>query len=218
VFLLGAMGPDQAARELNVVRAAVAAGVPRIVQVSVWRADEQLSPVAALHHPVELALAAAPVAWTLLRPNFYLQTFTNSWAAAIRDRGVFANPLLRGPISFVDTRDVARVAARVLAEPGHDGKVYTLSGPAALTMPQAADVLSAVLGRPVRYAGLSDDEARAALAAAGVSAFATDALIGVSRAYRDGGADTVTSTVRDLTGREPVDFERFVRDHVAAFG
>lgn len=217
VFLLGAMGPDQTRRELNMVDAAVAAGVPRIVKLSIWRVEEELTPIAALHRPVEVALAAAPVAWTFLRPNFYHQAFTTQWAAGIRDRGLVTNALLRGPISFVDGRDVAKVAARVLVESGHDGQTYVLTGPAALTMRQATDVLSTVLGRPIRYVGMSDDEARAALASAGVPGFAAEALVEVSRVYRDGGAEQVTSTVRDLTGSDPVDFERFVRDHEAVF-
>lgn len=51
----------------------------------------------------------------------------------------------------------------------------------------------------------------------GLPEFYADALIEVSRAYRDGGVDTATSTVRDLTGREPNTFEQFVREHRAAF-
>jgi hypothetical protein len=44
-----------------------------------------------------------------------------------------------------------------------------------------------------------------------------EALIEVSRAYRRGGAERVTSVVRDLTGHAPVSFEDFVRDNIPAF-
>lgn len=217
VFLLGATSSDQTTRELNVVDAAVGAGVPRIVKLSVWRADEELTPIARLHRPVERRLAESPLRWTLLRPNFYMQTFVRAWAGDIRTRGVFANPLIRSPVSFIDVTDVARVAARVLTEDGHDSAAYALTGSQALSFAEAAGVLSRVLDRPVRYDGLSDEQARALLTRAGMPPFQTEALIDVSRAYRDGGAETVLSTVHDITGQDPVTFEQFALAHRDAF-
>jgi uncharacterized protein YbjT (DUF2867 family) len=217
VFLLGAMSPEQTRQELNAVDAARAAGVRRVVKLSVWRADEELTPIARLHRPVEIALERAGIAHTLLRPNFYMQNFARQMSASIRATGEFAQPASRAPISFVDARDVARVAAHVLTSDGHDGHAYGITGPEALTYDQAADVLAEVLGTPVRFVGLSDADARAAMLARGLPEFYADALVEVGAAYRDGGADAVTSVVADLTGSAPVDFARFVHDHRAAF-
>jgi uncharacterized protein YbjT (DUF2867 family) len=190
------------------LEAARAAGV-RVVKLSVWRADEGLSPIARLHQPVEQALVASGLPWTILRPNFYLQNFLRQ--PSIRAAGQFSLPLINAPISFIDIGDIARVAAKVLTTDGHDGCVHDLTGPEALTYTEAAEVFSGVLGRPVRYVGLPDDEARAAMLSRGIPEFHADALVGVARAYRDGGADTVTSTVADLTGRAPLGFADFVR-------
>jgi uncharacterized protein YbjT (DUF2867 family) len=217
VFLLSATGPEQAAQGLGVVRAAQAAGAERVVQLSVWRADEELTPIARQHRPVERALEASGLGWTFLRPNFYMQNFTRQMAASIRQDGSFAQPDSAAPISFVDNRDVALVAARVLTSAGHDGQVYDLTGPQALTYDQAAGVLSDVLGKPVRFTGLTDEAARAGMLQRGLPESYADALIEVSRAYRNGGAERVTPTVRDLTGSEPTSFAQFVRDHRAAF-
>lgn len=214
VFLLGATGPDQTRHELNMVEAARVAGV-RVVKLSVWRADEGLSPIARLHRPVEAALAASGLLWTVLRPNFYLQNFLRQ--PSVREADEFRVPLINAPISFVDVGDIARAAARVLTTEGHDGRVYDLTGPRALTYAEAAEEFSAVLGRPVRYVGLPDDRARAALLGRGMPEFHVDALIGVARAYRDGGADTVTPTVAELTGRTPLGFADFVRRNRAVF-
>ncbi|MFE0024277.1 SDR family oxidoreductase [Amycolatopsis sp. NPDC059021] len=215
VFLLAATGPDQTAQELAVVEAARAAGV-RVVKLSVWRADEQLTPIARLHWPAEQALRESGLPWTFLRPNFYLQNFLRQ--PSIREAGVFSQPLVTAPISFVDVGDIAEVAARVLTSEGHDGRVYDITGPRALTYDEAAAVFSEVLGRPVRYVGLSDDETRAGMLSRGMPEFQVDALIEVARAYRDGGADTVTSTVPDLTGHQALGFADFVRLHQDVFG
>ncbi|MEV6055998.1 hypothetical protein [Streptomyces sp. NPDC052107] len=136
-----------------------------------------------------------------MRPNFYLQNFLRQ--PSIRAAGEFSLPLIHAPISFVDVGDIAHVAARVLTTEGHDGRVHDLTGPEALTYAEVADEFSHVLGRPVRYVGLPDDEARAAMLRGGMPEFHVDALMEVARAYREGGAETVTSTVPDITGVRP---------------
>ena len=45
-------------------------------------------------------------------------------------------------VSLVDVRDNAAVAAMVLSERGHEGKIYEITGPAALTFDEMADVIS----------------------------------------------------------------------------
>ena len=209
VFLLGAMSPAQTAHELNALAAARVAGA-RVVKLSVWRADEELSPVARLHRPVERAVFASGLPWTVLRPNFYLQNFLRQ---PIHESGEFSFPLINAPISFIDAGDIARVAARVLTTDGHHGRIYDLTGPKELTYVEAAAVFSAVLGKKVRYVGLPDEQARAAMLGRGMPEFHADALIEVARAYRDGGAETVTPAVPDLTGREALGFADFVAQH-----
>ena len=136
---------------------------------------------------------------------------------AIRADGVIAQPASEAPISFLDVRDLARVAARVLTSDGHDGRTYALTGPAALSYAAAAEVFSRVLGREVRYVGLSDEQARERMRGAGLGSFDIDVLLGVSRAYRDGGAEATTDTVREITGCDATSLESFIVDHLAAF-
>jgi uncharacterized protein YbjT (DUF2867 family) len=218
LFLLGAMSPRQTERELAVLDAALAAGVGRVVKLSVWRADEELTPIALLHRPVERAIGASGVAWTFLRPNFFMQNFAGAGAAAaIAGDGVLAQPASDAPIGFVDARDVGRAAAAVCADDGHAGAIYDLTGPEALTYAQAAEVFARGLGRPVRYVGLSDDDARAGMRQGGVPEFVIDALLGVGAAYRDGGADAVTPAIEQLTGEPPRTLVAFVADHRELF-
>ncbi|WP_344313215.1 NAD(P)H-binding protein [Fodinicola feengrottensis] len=217
VFLLGTSGPSQPEHEGNMVAAARAAGVRRIVKLSAWRADEDLTPIGRFHHASEQAVRTSGLAWTFLRPNFYLQNFTRRLAASIRDTGGFAQLASDAPIAFVDARDVAAVAARVLVEPGHDEQAYELTGPAALTYAEAATAIGKVLGQPVVFRGLTAAQARAEMLADGIPAGFADILLEVSLAYQHGGADRLTTTVKDLTGREPISLERFVQDHREAF-
>ena len=217
VFLLGAMSPEQTANESNVVEAAVSAGVEHVVKQSLWRADEELTPIARLHRPVERLLETSPLSWTFLRANFYLQAFSTNWAGTIRTGNFFASPLIRGPIAFVDAEDIARVAFRALTEDGHAGKAYALTGPEALSYDAAAAVLSEVLGRSIAYRGMPNGEALSALTGAGMPAFHAEALVEVCNVYLDGGAEKVTSTVEAVTGQRPRSFREFAAAHRQLF-
>ncbi len=220
LFLVGSMGPRQTEQELAAVAAASQAGVGRVVKLSVWRADDQLTPIARIHRPVEEALESSQLRWTFLRPNFYMQNFARQMATSISTDGEIAQPASWAPISFVDSRDVARAAVEVLTGEGHDGRVYALTGPHALTFERAAQTFAAVLDQPCEFVALSDEEARARMLDRGLPEFYADALIEVSRAYRDGGAEAVTDDVEQLTGRRPTSLSNFVRDyqHVFAAG
>jgi uncharacterized protein YbjT (DUF2867 family) len=203
--------------ELNVVRAAKAAGVRRIIKQSVWGAAGESFSFARWHRPVERAIEESGLEWTFLRPNGFMQNFVNFMAATIREQGAFYLPTGDSRVSHVDVRDIARVAAHVLTEPGHAGKAYELSGPAGLSYAEIARELSGVLGREIRYVELSFEDYKKAAVAAGVPEAYADALVDLYRFYIQGGAGQVTAAVQEITAQAPIPFAQFARDHAAAW-
>ena len=114
---------------------AAAAGVEQLVKLSQFAASEA-SPVRFLryHAAVERRIRELGIGYTFLRPNLYLQGFM-AFQATIANQGRFFAPIGDARISAVDVRDIALVAAAVLTQPGHLGKTYTITGPAAVTHP-----------------------------------------------------------------------------------
>ncbi len=212
VFLLS----NNVAPELNLVRVAPAAGVRRIVKLSVWGADGEAFEFARWHRPVERAIEDSGLAFTFLRPNGFMQNVVTYMGATIREQSAFYQPAGEARISHVDARDVGAVAARVLSEAGHDGRAYTLSGPQALSYAEMAATLSSVLGRVVTYVPVTDEAYKSGAVAAGVPAAYADALVDLVRMYRGGAASSVRGEVQALTGRAPFSFEQFARDHADA--
>lgn len=103
------------------------------------------------HAAAERWLRRSGLQWTFLRPSYFDQNLSTTFAADIRDRGEIMVPAGRRRTAFVDAFDVAAVAAAALLDPGrHVGRVWTPTGPA-LTYDRVATILSAELGRPVRY-------------------------------------------------------------------
>jgi uncharacterized protein YbjT (DUF2867 family) len=217
LFLLGTGGAGQTEAEIGVVRQARKAGVRHIVKLSVWGADREAFSFARIHRPVEREIEASGLGWTFLRPNGFMQNFVNFYAPSIRSQGAFHLPAGGCRISHVDARDIAAVAAKALTEPGHEGKAYLLSGPEALTHDEVAAKLSTAAGKPVRYVDISDDDFRKGTLQAGMPAEYADALLSLFRYYKEGHASRVTADVERVSGRKPIDFDRFAQDHAVSF-
>jgi uncharacterized protein YbjT (DUF2867 family) len=103
-----------------------------------------------LHGETDNLLRNSGVPSTILQPNSFHQNILSS-ADTIRTQRAFYWPLKNAAQSTVDIRDINAVAARVFTSPGHEGKAYVITGPEALTFQQAAEKLSAVLGREIQY-------------------------------------------------------------------
>lgn len=215
-FLLSALDPELTAREAAFARAAAKAGVKRLVKLSALGADPR-SPAALLrwHGRAEEEVRRVGIPCAVLRPAAFHQNLLQS-ASSIR-RGTLSAPMGTARVAMVDARDVAAAAAALLTAPAPDERVLTLAAGAPRTYAEVARALSAVLGRPVAYADADPELARRGMLAAGVPAWAVDAVLGLAERFRAGAADVSSDDVRAAAGREPLSLESFVRDHRAAF-
>lgn len=219
VFLLTSPAATQREHGRNAIEAAVATGVRRVVHLSTADANPA-SPIPWASAPAytDALLEVAGLGWTRLRPTAFMQNFLAS-AAAIQ-RGFLPQTTGRGVAAWIDTHDIAAVAARVLVEDGHEGRSYVLTGPELLSVPDIAAQLSAVLGRRVRYVHLPAPLFQAVLRLSGSDAFTARGLrhqfVDVVRRGQDGG-DAFTEEVRALTGVAPRTFREFAEAHRDAF-
>src|SRR6266403_3076541 len=129
VFLLPPLMPNQLEVANAFVDAAKRAGVRHIVKLSVIGLDTESFTFGKWHASGERHIRESGLAFTFLRPNSFMQNFINHFPP--RD-GVIYLPWGNGTASFVDTRNIANVATDVLTSDGHEEKIYTLTGPAAL--------------------------------------------------------------------------------------
>jgi uncharacterized protein YbjT (DUF2867 family) len=131
-----------------------------------------------------------------------------------------AGDLVRAPfagvsVAMIDPYDIAAVAAAALTSDGHEGRVYTVSGPEPLRPADRARILGEVLGRDLRFEGQPDDEARAEMSAS-MPAEYVDAFFDF---YVSGTLDESQPQpgVRDVTGRAPRTFRQWAEAHAGAF-
>jgi uncharacterized protein YbjT (DUF2867 family) len=211
VFLLGGWGDMP-----GILRLVREAGVERVVLLSSrcvigGRPD---NPITGMWLDSEAAVRDSGVAWSVLRASGF-QSNALRWLPQLREGDVVRAPWPDIPIAAIDPADIAAVAATVLTESGHGGTAYTLSGPAPLTPGEQVATLADVLGRPLRYEPLSDEQARTEMAETTPAAY-LDAFF---RFYSDGEFDdsAVVDTVRRLTGDQPRTFARWAEAHAEGF-
>ena len=186
--------------------------VGRVVYLSAQAAGERPGSFWAL---AERAIADSGAAWTFLRPTGFASN-TLMWADQIRAGDVVRWPFGAAARALIDERDIAAVAVRTLTEDGHAGARYVLSGPAALTQAEQLAAIGPALGRRLAWAELPRPAAQQMLAAAwGDPDFARSALDTWERFVTR--PETVTTTVRDLTGAPARRFADWAAAHVGEF-
>ena len=133
MFLLTGNGADLATLQVTAIRAAAKAGVEYVVKLSALGAsDRSKSPIGRAHYEAEQELIASGMRWVILRPHVFMQNLLDQLPAIVREGRIFAASG-DGKVPFIDTRDIAAVAAVTLTHSGHGGKKYVLTGPEALS-------------------------------------------------------------------------------------
>jgi len=215
VFLLPPLGPDQTVIVNRFVDAAKRAGVGHIVKLSAIDADRDPPfVVGSWHAASDRHIRNSGLSFIFLRPNSFMQNFITYFPP--RD-GIIYLPWGNGRASFVDTRDIAEAAAQALTDESHVNQTYTLTGPAALTIGEVADILSDAVGREIKYVDVPESTARDGMLQAGLPQWQVAALMELHAINKQSQWNAVTRDVEKVTGRRPTDFATFARDHADKF-
>jgi uncharacterized protein YbjT (DUF2867 family) len=218
LFLLTHYLEDMVELQHNAIAAARVAGMTHVVKVSAFAAsDHSKAPIGRWHHHIEKELQESGLGWTMLRPHHFMQNLL-AQAEYVKKEGAIYSPSGDGKIPYVDGRDVGAVAVETLTTPGHVGKKYVLTGSEAMSYRQAAEIIAAVIDKPVRFVDESPDQARARRVREGVPPAVIESVLAIGAYQRAGGKTvTITSTIADLTGRPPRTVAEFVREHASSF-
>ncbi|NEY36281.1 NAD(P)H-binding protein [Streptomyces sp. PRKS01-65] len=166
----------------------------------------------------EAAVRESGLEWTISRPGWFAQNFSEGFFADGVRAGELRLPAGDGAASFVDAEDIAAVVVAALTDDRHTGRIYELSGPRAVTLAEAAATISEATGRPIRYVPLSVEEYVAELVRQGVPPADARAFADVVEPLRKGTDAYVSDGVQRALGRPPRSFAEFARSTAAAGG
>ena len=194
---------------------ALADGIERLVLLSAASLPEGGPMMGAVH----AWLAGHAPGWTVLRPSWFMQNFSEAQhLAAIRDEGRIYTAAGDGRVPFIDAEDIAAVAVEALTAPGFDNGELVLTGPEALTYDQVAATIGAMTGRPVVHHRLSAAELVTWLEGLGIPPDYAHGLAAMDEAIADGAEDHTTAAVERVVGRPATGFAAFARENARMWG
>lgn len=216
-FMVMPNSEKQLQNEMRFVDVARGAGVRSVVKLSASGADANSPALLKRFHGLsEAHLANSGLAYTIVRPNFYMQNMLQC-AGSIAADDSFHLPMGAGRTGLIDVQDVGDFIACVLTGSGHEGQTYYITGPEILSFKALAEHMSDVLGREIEYVDIPASEFGQQLRAAGASDWHIDAVGELFEIIASDGGAKMTQTFEAVCGRPPGTFKQFVERHAAAF-
>ena len=191
------------AQNVAAIDAAVKAGVKHIVFMSTAGARQEEEPalVASYWRGEQRLIATAP-AWTILRMNFYAESFAQQAQMSLA-QGVLAG-LAENRVAFVSRDDVAAAAAGILIGDGHAGATYNATGPERLSGAQRAALVAEITGQPLAFLVVTEEQLRAGLTQASLPEQVVNTVI--SNTYLGSDSSDRIAVANKVAGREPTQF------------
>jgi uncharacterized protein YbjT (DUF2867 family) len=205
----------------SVVRQAGFEGVTRLVALSAINADDDFSRQPSRcrgdrNKEVEQLAVDSGLEWVSLRPTVFVTNFFGMWAPQIQAGDVVSGPYATASTAPIVESDISAVAVKALLTDELVGRKVPLTGPQAFTNAEMAEVIGAVLGRPLRYQQVPADLVRQRFLAIGFSAEFADAYIAFLEATVAKPA-LVTHEVEKILGRPAEAFADAVSAHQDLF-
>ena len=216
-FLVHTPSLEIPSHEKAFIDAAKEAGVKKIVTVSVIGAGAEAPlRLGRMHAEVEEYLKASGMAYTILRPHSFMQNMLGN-IPTIQGQGAIYSNNGEAKIPLVDARDIGAVAAAALAEEGHDGKTYTLTGPTAVTFSEVAGAIGKAIGKEVQFVNVPDEAAKQGMMGVGFPEWLADDLVTLNQWGRQVGEQPPSEDVANVLGRQAHSLKDFARDYAGAF-
>lgn len=153
-----------------------------------------------------LVREASPDA-TIVRCAWFAQNFSEAFLADSVAAGAVYFPAHDVREPFVDVEDVADVAAAALTQPGHEGRLYELTGPRLLTFAEAVAEIARATGREIAYVPVSVPDFTDAMN--GEPAEVVELVTYLVTEVLDGRNERLANGVSEALGREPRDFAEY---------
>jgi len=208
------LDPNAASELAPVIAEAETAGVRHIVFISAFGVNHNKQ---APLRVVEQLVMDSGLPYTILRPNFFMENFSEGFLAGnIKTQGAIFLAAGEGKTSFISVRDIAAVAIAAFQK-RLVGRAFDLTGPEALDHAEVAKIITEAAGRPVRYHPLTEEQMLSGARSQGMPKPTIAYLAALYSAVRQGLAAGVTGDVEAIIGRKPMAFAEFAQANASAW-
>jgi uncharacterized protein YbjT (DUF2867 family) len=170
------------------------------------------------HEDIEDYLINSGINWSIIRPSQFMQMYLPGAPTGVDlNTDTLTLPIKRAKLSPVDIEDVAGVCLRLLTENGHENKIYEMTGPDAMDMEEACNIISVVLGRRITYKDISLNDYETMLLNRGIPKDRVSILTQISKQRMQ----CIDSHIKLGTHRHfevrPTNFAEFIYKNIKAF-
>ena len=217
-FLLSAMNPNLVEWQSNFIAAAKRANVQHIVKLSSGgiRPDGTAPGMdGKWHRQAEEKLEQSGLAWTHIRPSFFMQNIKRYFGDTIQQECKFYAPVGDTKAAVVAVSDIAAVAAAALTESGHESQIYLVTGPESLSFDEIANKVSAALNKPVEFVNVPPEQYAKQVKEAGNPDWLVTIMTELADGLKAGGSSEVTNTVEQVAKKQPISLDEFLKEHAS---
>jgi len=205
---------DQEALLAPLIDQAKARGLKKVVLMTAMGANaDENTPM----RKAERRLEATGLACNIIRPNWFMQNFNTFWLHGILTAGQIFLPVGPAKGSFIDARDIAAVAARLLTSDAFANRDFDLTGARALDHAEVAAILTQVTGKTIGFTDITPEAMLRGLLGAGVPRGYAEFLLLILSYFKAGYAERTTDAVLRITGEPPRTVEQYARDYKASW-
>jgi uncharacterized protein YbjT (DUF2867 family) len=165
----------------------------------------------------ELDLERSGLAFNVIRPNWFFQNFNTYWIQGIREQAKILVPAGPAKASFIDTRDISAVAAKLLVDDTLSNSAFDLTGPESVDHAEVAQAISKATTKTVTYESIPADTLKQGLLSAGFAKDYVEFFMLITGFLREGYNAPVTGAVREILGRDPISLAQYASDSKKAW-
>ncbi len=214
------------------IAAAAAAGVKHIAYTSFIGIDDPANPAEVRHDHFETealirkACAQGGMEWTMLRDAHYADAMIVMAGPGVMASGQWISNARDGREAMVWRDDCVACAVAVLTGSGHEGQVYTITGPQLQSFAEVTALMAEITGHALTYVPVDDAAQYALFDAMGVPRrpvddasvagipWNSDDMVSFGRAIREGFLEVCTGDVERLTGRPARSVRQMIAQNV----
>jgi len=218
IFLSTSFSEKMAELQGNAIDIAKEAGVEHIVKLSTKGVSERSEfLIPKLHYQIEQKLKSSGISYTVLQPSGFMQNWLGDFSDTIKKERKIYEAVGESKMSFIDTRDIAEVAVKIITQPEkHVNKTYLLTGGQAVSYNDVAEAISQAIHETVTYVAQTPDEARSRMEAKGLPEWAIKLFLVMAK-NQQVDAPEVSTAVEDILGKPSRNVYYFAKDYATWF-
>jgi NAD(P)H dehydrogenase (quinone) len=217
LFIVTGYTVDMLRQSKTLLDEAKKAGVQHVVHLGACGRDDTTIAHWAWHQLVERYIEWMGLSFTHLRPETFMQNMLSYGGKKTINNGIIHQYVAGARKSWVDVDDVAQVAALSLLHPElHGGQTYRL-GYDAKSYYEIADLMTKLIGKPYQYQPQAPEVFLQNMQNAGADMAYMSCVYDHYKRYAAGtipGADDTFDNFNQITGRQPVTWDAFIKKHM----